>query len=177
MERGLGTTHIALSLANFVCSKLGMKTAYIELNTTNQIHVLSRNERKSSFTYKGIVFYPNTTVTSLSEILHKNYRYFIIDMGVLNTYTTTEFLRCDKQFLICSQSQWRYPQIKEKIEKLLKSNHNMNCLQLIMNLSEKESTFHFFPESCACIFMPYIPNPFQLEPKHFRVFSLLLRNL
>ena len=73
MERGLGTTHIALALANYICSKLGMKTAYIELNTTNQIHALSQTQGKPSFTYKGIVFYPNTLFTSLPEILQKNY--------------------------------------------------------------------------------------------------------
>lgn len=154
-----------------------MKTAYIELNTTNQIRTLSRKQGKSSFTYKGIVFYPNTLVTSLPEILQLNYRYFIIDMGVLNTYTTTEFLRCDKRFLICSPSKWRYAQEKEKIEKLFKNQHKMNCFQMIMNLCKKESTFSIFPHSCSPISMPFIENPFQLEPKHFQVFSLLLRNL
>ena len=173
----MGTTHISLALANYICSKLGMKTAYIELNSTNQIHMLSKNEGKPSFHYKGIVFYPNTTVTSLSEILQKDYRYFVIDMGVLNTYTTTEFLRCNKQFLVCSQSKWRYPQIKEKINKLFKSNHEMNCIQMIMNLSKKESNLHLFFEPRDAFFMPFIPNPFQLEPKHFIVFSQLLRNL
>ena len=154
-----------------------MKTAYIELNTTNQIHALSRTQGKPSFTYKGIVFYPNTLVTSLPEILQKNYRYFVIDMGVLNTYTTTEFLRCDKRFLICSPSKWRYVYEKEKIEKLFKNQHNTNCFQMIMNLHQKESTFSIFSKSCNSISIPFIENPFQLEPKHFHVFSLLLRNL
>lgn len=154
-----------------------MKTAYIELNTTNQIRALSRTKGNHSFTYKGIVFYPNTLVTSLPEILHKNYRYFIIDMGVLNTYTTTEFLRCDKRFLICSQSKWRYSHIEQKMNQLFKNNHNSNCIQLIMNLAKKESNFSILPQSCEYIFMPFIPNPFQLEPKQFNVFSLLLRNL
>ena len=154
-----------------------MKTAYIELNTTNQICALSHSKGNHSFTYKGIVFYPNTLVTSLPEILHKNYRYFIIDMGVLNTYTTSEFLRCDKQFLICSQSKWRASHIDQKIDKLFQNNHNSNCIQLIMNLSEKESNLSIFSQSRERIFMPFIPNPFQLEPKHFNVFSLLLYNL
>ena len=69
-----------------------MKTAYIELNTHNHICALAHNSKKPSFLYKGIVFYPNTTVTSLPEILRKDYRYFILDMGVLTTYTANEFL-------------------------------------------------------------------------------------
>ncbi|MBQ3558687.1 MAG: hypothetical protein IJA07_04155 [Agathobacter sp.] len=153
-----------------------MKTAYIELNTTNQIRALTSQQDKPSFLYKGIVFYPNTTVTSLPEILHKNYQYFIVDMGVLNTYTTTEFLCCNKQFLVCSPSKWRSVQINEKIEKTFK-NQETNCIQLIMNLSEEKKSVSIFSEWSAQISFPYISNPFHLEPSHFHAISLLLKNL
>ena len=154
-----------------------MKTAYIELNTTNQICALSPKKGKPSFSYKGIVFFPNTTVTSLPEILHKDYRYFILDMGVLNTYTTTEFLRCNKQFLVCSPSKWRFAKIEEKIEKTFKNQQEKNCIQLIMNLDEEKTSFSVFFEPSQQISFPYIPNPFHLEPRHFCAFSLLFRNL
>lgn len=173
----MGTTHIALTLANYVCSKLGMKTAYIELNTTNQIRALSSKQGKPSFTYKGIVFYPNTTVTSLSEILHKNYQYFILDMGVLNTYTTTEFLCCNRQFLVCSPSKWRLASIQEKIEKTFKNQQEQNCIQLIMNLSEEKETASIFSDSSRQLSFPFIQNPFHIEPRHFHAISLLLKNL
>lgn len=176
MEHGLGTTHVALSLANYLCSKLGMKTAYIELNPSNQIHTLISNQRKPSFTYKGVVFYPNTTVTSLPEILRMDYRFFVLDMGILTTYSTTEFLRCDKSFLVSSPSKWRYSQIEEKIQKLFQVQQQ-NCFSVIMNLTEKESTYKIFSHICEAHCFPYISNPFQIEPKHFRAISLLLKNL
>lgn len=164
----MGTTHIALTLANYLCSKLGMKTAYIELNTHNHISALVKKRKKPSFHYKGIVFYPNTNVTSLPEILRKDYRFFILDMGVLTTYTANEFLRCDKSFLICSPSKWRKNQLHKKIESLFK-NQKQNCFTLIMNLN--------YEESYTYISFPYISNPFQIEPRHFRAISLLLKNL
>lgn len=176
MERGLGTTHIALTLANYLCSKLGMKTAYIELNPTNQIHSLSPKQETPSFMYKGVVFYPNTTVTSLPEILHEDFRYFVLDMGVLTTYTIPEFLRCDKPFLVCSPSKWRCSQIEEKIDQLF-YNQQQNCFSLIMNLSEKRSTFSIFSKKCEQHYFPYIQNPFHLEPQHFLSMSLLLKSL
>ena len=154
-----------------------MRTAYIELNATDQISTLTKKQGKPTFTYKGIVFYPNTPVTSLPEILHENYRYFILDMGVLNTYTTTEFLRCDKPFLVCSLSKWRYSQILEKMENLFKNQQKQNCITLIMNLQEKGSNSLFFPELCETLSFPYISNPFQIEPRHFRALSLLIKNL
>lgn len=152
-----------------------MKTAYIELNSTDQIHSISQTQGKPSFLYKGVVFYPNTTVTSLPEILHKDYQYFILDMGVLTAYNMTEFLRCDKPFLVCSPSKWRCSQIKEKIETLF--HHQQNCYALIMNLTEKKSTFTLFSNHCEQHCFPYVLNPFHLKPHNFHALSLLLKNL
>jgi len=171
----MGTTHISLTLANYICSKLGMTTAYIELNPHNHICALVRKKRKPSFCYKGIVFYPNTHVTSLPEILRKDYRYFILDMGVLNTYTASEFLRCDKSFLICSPSKWRKSQLEKKIENLFKHQTKKNCITLIMNLSYEESYFSISSDFGKRLSFPYIENPFQIEPRHFRAISLLLK--
>lgn len=155
---------------------MGMKTAYIELNATNQIHTLSEAQEKPSFIYKGITFYPNKSVTSLPEILHMNYRYFILDMGVLTTQNLPEFLRCDKSFLVCSPSKWRRSQIIEKIEHLF-YYQQQNCISLIMNLTEKESTFTYFFKDYERFVFPYILNPFHLEPHNFHALSLLLKNL
>lgn len=173
MAHGLGTTHVALTLANYVCSKLGMKTAYIELNTSNQINNLVNNSENQVFCYKGIDFFPSASVTFLSEILQKNYRYFVLDIGVLNTYTTKEFLRCDKQFLIGSPCKWKRPQIEEKIEQLFSNLTKQNCFTVIMNLSEKESNSTIFSRYKTVSF-PYITNPFHLETRHFHVISQIL---
>lgn len=176
MDRGLGTTHIALTLANYLCSKMGMKTAYIELNSTNQIHTLSQSQGQPSFHYKGVRFYSNMTVTSLPEILHEDYRYFVLDMGVLTAQTIPEFLRCDKSFLICSSSKWRCSKIKEKIE-LLFHHQQQNCFTLIMNLSKKESTYTYFFKDYEQLSFPYVNNPFHLEPHNFHALAKLLKNL
>lgn len=151
-----------------------MKTAYIELNGTSQINSLSKKKAKPAFTYKGIVFYPDTSVTSLSEILHMNYDFFILDLGVLNAYNINEFLRCDKPFLICSPSKWRYSQTKEKIEKTFQNLPYQHCTVLV-NLCEKESIFTHFLESCEHLSFPYITNPFQLGTNCFHKIYRILK--
>lgn len=151
-----------------------MKTAYIELNTSNQIRTICQKKEKPFFTYKGIVFYPNANVTSLSEILHKDYQCFILDMDVLNTYTTREFLRCDKPFLVCSPSKWRCSQSKDKIDTLFKNMHYQHC-KVIMNLCEKESHPSYLLDACEHIPFPFFPNPFQLEAKRFHAIYQILK--
>lgn len=174
MEHGAGVTHLSLTLANFICNKMGMKTAYVELNTTNQISALSKAQGNQIFSYKGIDFFPNISVTSLTNVLNYDYSYFILDMGVLNTYTIKEFFRCDKQFLICSPSKWKLPFAKEKIETLFKNHNVQNHVTVIMNLSEKTSTFSIFSILHRCVSFTYLENPFQIKPSHFHVISQIL---
>lgn len=151
-----------------------MKTAYIELNATNQISCLSKAPKKKAFSHHGISFFPNATPASLAKILNGNYRYFIIDMGVLNTYTTKEFFRCDKQFLICSPSKWRLPHAKEKVDTLLRNTMNQNHVTVILNLCNKKSEVPRLPLVHRCIAYPFHPNPFQLEPKEFHALYRIL---
>lgn len=169
----MGVTCICLALSNFIYSRLGRKTAYIELNTTNQIYSLSHGRNKKSFSYLGIDFFPCVTVTSLSEILNKNYDYYILDMGVLNVYTAREFTKCDKQFLVCSLSKWKQQQTLEKLNQLFQQT----CLYpgrvtILDNLQAKKSTF--FSKFENRISIPFIPNPFQIETNLFCVFHRIL---
>ena len=143
-----------------------MKTAYIELNATNQISSLGKTRVANTFRYKGISFFPNASVTSLTEILRFDYQYFILDIGVINLHTLQEFLRCDKSFLICSPGKWRLDQTQEKIKNLFKTQADQNQMTVIMNLCEKESH--------GQLSFPYLKNPFHLQPSNFHVFSQIL---
>ena len=109
----------------------------------------------------------------IMERLHKDWTKPTL-LKLLTRLCEREFLRCDKRFLICSQSKWRYSHIEQKMNQLFKNNHNTNCIQLIMNLAKKESNFSILPQSCEYIFMPFIPNPFQLEPNLFHVFRNII---
>lgn len=169
----MGVTCICLALSNFICSKLGRKTAYIELNTTNQIYSLFHGRNKKTFSYFGIDFFPCVTVTSLSEILNKNYDFFILDMGVLNVYTAREFSKCDKQFLVCSLSKWKKHQTMEKLNQLFQqTNLNQRRVTILDNLHSKKSTSFSMLDNRITI--PFIPNPFQIETNLFCVFHRIL---
>jgi len=176
IERNVGVTFISLALSNFLCSKLGKKTAYIELNTTNQIYSLSPKQDDKPFSFMGFDIYPHTTVTSLWEILSLNYDYFILDMGVLNTYTAKEFSKCDQRFFVCSLCKWKKQETMQKFEKLCHQTYiPQEHVTVLNNLAMKESIISPFPfASIKSIAFPFIPNPFQLKPDTFHVFHQIL---
>lgn len=176
MEHGVGVTHISLALSNFLCNKLGKKTAYIELNATNQIHSLHPGTENTLFCHTGFYVFPSTTFTSLPEILHMKFDYFILDMGVLNTYTAREFFKCEKQFLVCSLSKWKRKQTITKLEQLLKDNYIHSGSLVVLSTSSIEESH--IPISNRLSFnirsVPFLANPFQLKPEFFAFFGKLL---
>lgn len=180
MYAGAGTTCVALAFANFLCSKQGMKTAYIELNTTNQICSLHPNTKKTPFSFMGITIYPSLKATSLWDVLRMDYDYFILDMGVLNAYTATEFSKCHQQFLVCNFSEWKYKYTIEKVEQFFQNTKlSQDCVTVLSNFGIKKSTLStFFNCHLKLCTFPFIQNPFQLEPIVFKHFTKLLeRNI
>lgn len=176
IERNAGVTFICLALSNFLCNKLGKKTAYIELNTTNQIYSLNVCKKNKNFSYCGIDIFPCVSVTSLSEIIGLNYDFFVLDMGVLNTYTIKEFFKCESRFIVCSLSKWKLHINRERLEKLLHQTYtNQAQVTVLNNLSAEKSTFSIRSRlDMPIISFPYIPNPFQLKPEMFYVFHQIL---
>ena len=149
-----------------------MKTAYLELNTTNQIRSLS-NSSLDSFSYKGIHIFPSMKVTSLNTILSMDFDYFILDMGVLTNYTAMELSKCHKQFLVCNFCEWKKNLHIQKIEDLLK-NTNLNRRRLtLLRTFENKSTLSNLLSFDVKTF-PFIPNPFQLPANLFSSLSQLL---
>lgn len=118
-------------------------------------------------------FFPCITVASLSEILCKKYDYFILDMGVLNAYTAQEFSKCDKQFLVCSLCKWKKTQTEEKLRQLYHQTYiHQECVTVLDNLQGKKSTPSILFDHRIPI--PFISNPFHLEPDLFHVFYRML---
>jgi hypothetical protein len=166
---------MSLALANFLCGKQGRKVAYIELNTTHQIESLSPGTGTKPFSHKGIRVYPHTTITSLPELLGQDFDVFLLDMGVLNTYTAKEFIRCDRQFLLCSLNSWKQEHTCQKLEALLKNIPFTHKTIIIGNCEKKESTLLLSDGTrLKVIPAPFLPNPFQLHSELFPFFGKIL---
>ena len=177
MFHGAGTTSVSLALSHFLCNKQKKKTAYIELNSSDEIRFIKGKKQKEKFSHMGIALFPNATLSSLPAILQMDFEYFILDMGVLNTYTAEQFSHCHKQFIVGSLNSWKKEKTLEKIELLRKNKMiDQDMVTFIRVSNEKESTFSFFSKPFSKIVdAPYIPNPFQISFDSFGFYETLLK--
>lgn len=124
----------------------------------------------------GIAIFPHQTFNSLPKILCMDFEYFVLDMGVLNTYSAKEFAKCEKQFLICSLSRWKRNLSVEKIKKLLNTCYiHQKNVTILGNCKEKRSTLSISnKEPFKVIPIPFLPDPFQIDTEFFSFFREIL---
>ncbi len=177
MFHGAGTTSISLAFSHFLRNKKRKKTAYVELNSSDEIRFIKGGTQKKMFYHMGIALFPNVTPSSLSDILQMDFEYFILDMGVLNTYTAEQFSHCYKQFIVGSLNSWKRQKTLEKIKHFTKNTMIHQDKVIFIRVSaEKESNLSIFSNPFAKIVnAPYIPNPFQISFDSFGFYENLLR--
>ena len=172
----MGSTTCALALCNFMNNKLGVHTAYLELNGSNEISLLNKRKDSKPFSYCGISIYPSVTLADLGDIFSLRYSCFVLDMGSLNPYTAPTFWRSDLCVIMCSLSPWQKSNREEFMKKLPENNIlNQEKVILLANLGIKEQLAAFKQNifhDVRCF--PYLPNPFRLTPKDWPFFETLL---
>lgn len=178
MGRNMGTTSLSLSISNYLCNKHLKSVAYIELNTTNEIHLLNPKLKhmKEKFQFMGIDFFPNVTLLDISDILNLKYQYFILDFGVLNTYTAKEFNRCQARIAICDHAKWKKNLIEDFLHnKEIWNNSSWDNLILTGKMNKNQCRHFRLEHGRNIIPIPTIPNPFQLTSEVFDFFEQLLK--
>jgi hypothetical protein len=177
VEHGIGTTHIALALSNYLRSKRGLSTAYLELNASHQIGCLSDGKGNGFFRFLKIDFYPETKWDQLPDILGTNYSCVIFDMGTLGTAAYPEFVRCDLKLVVCSIRPWKSGSLSNWLGRH-QSLYNICSEDIIFlgNMGIKE-------DLAVCgrryqipmLAVPYLENPFQLTSSDWTFFEKLLK--
>lgn len=173
MEHGIGTTHFALALSNFLCNKLKKRTAYVEMNDTRQIISLVKDESLTSFSYLDIQFYPSAIQSDLPYIFNGHPMYIVMDLGILSSDNYWDFYRCDIKFIIGSFSPWKVDRFHALLESIiLQKNTEQEHIMILGNPGIKEISQRFQRKYHLPSFViPYLPNPFQLTTANCTFFQ------
>ncbi|MCD7709089.1 MAG: hypothetical protein LUI02_04360 [Clostridiales bacterium] len=174
-----GATHMSIALSNFLSGKFCKNTAYLEMNASHEIFSLSgKSGEESTFCLQRVDYHPAMTISSEQEMLSRRYRYFVLDFGKLNTYTTAEFLHCDRKLAIGCVSPWKQAQFQKFYGKLSHSkNLEKEGILYIGNYMGTEGDLRKLEKRLGTrvMPMPFIPDPFHVDSANFTFFEDVLR--
>lgn len=118
----VGCTHFAIMMLNYLTGYRRRKGVLLEWNCSGDFEKLERictgkvRDRKR-FCILDADYYKAAGSGELALALQSNYDDILIDFGVLGEDCISEFLRCEKQFVIGSFSEWQEEAFREFVKK------------------------------------------------------------
>lgn len=112
---GVGVTHTAIMLCQYLSRNKRYTSVYLEVNKSNEIGYLYGAElgiesiaiSQEPFEIRKTIFYNNLTLDELVTLYNQEYEYYILDLGVDHVNNQEEFLRCDIKILVGSLTEWK----------------------------------------------------------------------
>lgn len=126
--RGVGTSHLAISLANYLTGVKRKKTALLEWNDHGDFERIGRfagkewretdqsRNKGEVFRIMEVDYYKMADPSVLSFCLGRDYHYIILDYGEATESSLCECARCDRKILVGSLNEWKAEAFLEVLE-------------------------------------------------------------
>lgn len=120
--QSVGCTHFGIMTVNYLAGVMRRKAALLEWNGSGDLEKLElactgRTSEGKSYRVLDADYYKNAGLQELTGILMSNYDDVLIDFGNLEEGVCADFLRCEKQFLIGSFSEWKEESFREFVRR------------------------------------------------------------
>ena len=187
--RGLGATHLAVSILSFLSSVKMLRCALVELSGHGEIKGLLNEDEASEgstvisgpvcgFTYLGADFFPEAKKSDLPFIKALDHEAVVLDLGLItgtDALETARDIARDRLFITGSVSPWRYQEYRELMRCIINEKPWL--------LESGISTFSAAPPdidrfnrefSIRLRLIPYIKDPLCLSSADIEALSAFL---
>lgn len=118
----VGCTHFSIMMLNYLTGYRRRKAALLEWNPSEdleRVELICTGKSHGQKPYRVLEgdYYKAAGPTELAAAFRRNYEDVLIDFGSLMETVSLEFLRCEKQFLIGSFSEWQEMEFREFVRK------------------------------------------------------------
>ena len=108
----VGCTHFAIMAANYLAGYRRKTTVLLEWNRSGDFERLEKvctgiNREEKRFHVLDVQYRKEAGIQELTEVLSDNVDEILIDFGAVHAELPPELLRCEKQFLVGSFSEWQ----------------------------------------------------------------------
>lgn len=179
---GVGVTHTAIMLCQYLSKEKYVETAYLEMNQRNEINYLHGAKLgvengtvvEDLFDIENITFYKNVTSERFITLYNQKYMYCILDLGSDFSQNQEEFLRCDIKILVGSLAEWKRPYTFQCIYAKRHLPGFEYWLHLIVFGQRKDMKIASSELGIRMNGIGYEPDPFLLKGENKKLFQKLL---
>ncbi|MFP3155675.1 hypothetical protein LQZ18_14855 [Lachnospiraceae bacterium ZAX-1] len=146
----------------------------MECGDKNIVKDIAAVGTENNFWIHNVCFYANVEKNAMGAILNQDFQYFILDLGSDSQKGKEEFLRCSGKIVVGSLNPWKRQTYYHFIETTSIWEINGQCMYLSLFGNKREN------KKCRCTYginmesIPFILDPFQVEPQHFSFLHALV---
>lgn len=179
-EKGVGSTHFAIILANYYAEILGQKTAIIDLNKDKdytfleEICVPDKSDMCSSYKIKKVNYYSGVSKERMADVFRENYKCIILDVGANYEQFQNEISMCDKRFFIGAVNPWRVQNYINALDKKFIISNRFKWKYLYAHGDEESADYIDKVCKSRLEHIPYIPDPFRINGKQLSIIEKII---
>lgn len=174
---GVGCTHFAVMLLNYLAGYQRRKAVLLEWNDSGDFEKLERvcTGKVREGTWFRVLdgdFYKAADAALLAGVLQSNYQDILIDFGVLEKQRFPDFLRCEKQFVLGSFSEWQ----EEAFRDFVRRNHTgRNSWRYLASFGSEETRKEFMRRPGILVQrIPFSADAFSVTKECAHFFGTLM---
>ncbi len=179
LNESCGTTHLALSCANYYASKERLSVLYVECAPNSGITGF-RTEKvitvgsTTGFKYKGVVYMPVCSDNEALELFDANYDVIIAESTVLRGMAGGVASRCGRRIFTFSAKQWHYSKMQMNMKQIIQQQGiaQGDYCSFAINGQEARRVYNEF--HLRTISVPFIGDPFRLRSSDVSFLKQLL---
>lgn len=177
---GIGVTHLALSIANFLFSKERREVIYIEVTDSSEIFELVKENpiqlgESVAYLYKGVKYLVSASVEEAMTLLTTRDEIIVLDIHELNEESLALFVASDKKIVLGSMKPWCEDKYTDFIKNKLFRSTNIKDIYFIgLIISKKERKKFKDSFNCPIQNAPIIADPFKLTEEEFPEMETLI---
>lgn len=173
----VGCTHFAIMMSNYLAGFQRRNIVLLEWNGSGDFEKLEtvctgKIRKENYFRILDVDYCKAAGTLEFAGVLNCNYNDILIDFGVLEENRISEFLRCDKQFVIGSFSEWQEKAFRELVQRYGTGKESWKYLTVFGS----EETRKEFKRRTGIVVerIPYSADAFSVTRECSRFFERLI---
>lgn len=180
VNKGVGVTHLALAIANYLCSKEGYEVIYVELSDSSCLYDVvsgktSYVNQTIAYEYKEVNYVLTNSIDEVKEILLLSKCPVVVDFEKLDKVSTDVFNLCKHKIVVGSIKPWCRKQYERFIEEKIKGKIDIKQIEFCGRQINNKEKADFYKNMHFEIFnIPEIVNPFKILEKEFELIEKII---
>lgn len=173
----VGCTHFAIMMANYLAGYRRRNIVLLEWNRSGDFERLEKvctgmNRAKKQFRVLDVQYWKKSGIQELTEVLGNYVDEILIDFGAVDQELPPEFLRCEKQFLVGSFSEWQEMCFREFVRE---NENGKKCWNYLAVFGSEETRKEFRRRPGISVGrIPFSADAFSVTKESYSFFQQLI---